>query len=421
MKNYFIRSNLFLLFTLQSFHTYGQAQVSNQLSNIIIEDLSSQLSKDENLDIKIDLNIGYQSNIDLLDRNLYEVKYADNTVMNINANKSMTRKLLGKQLSYDTSLNSQFVYADNYDKSSDFVRRSTFKNNLFLKLLNENDTFNFGPTLSLNAEKRYTRPGFYRKRDNLNGFAGLQAKITPTSKLTISPESSVGYLDHNGTYVPQIPARFAYERDFEEDRTIFKNGLTTTYTFNKYLAIAMPLNLTRENYKERSARFAAEDISAVYAMSLAQWTTETGRPFQDPKMDIQTFSSALNANIKLNEFYSFDMGYKFIDEREKNVGHRFSDTDNDIINFSMNLSPSDKIKISVGYENYDTRFYRLWGGGKEITQTYSSVVTLPKFLDSDINAVIDFSYADYQATLPKIEWQERASNSTLSLGIAASI
>ena len=417
MKKFPMQSYFFPLFLISPLNANSQVLEGN----VMVEDISQQVANEEKPVINIDLNIGYQSNIDLLDRNLYEVKYTDNSVMNINANASLKKRLLGNQLIYDTSLNSQFVYSDEYDKSSDFVRRSTFKNNFFLNLIEGNGTFDFGPTLSLNAEKRYTRPGWYRKRDNVAGLVGLKAKIAPTSKLTITPESSVGHLDHKGTYVPPDPARFTYEREFEEDRTVIKNSLTTSYIFNKHLTLTIPLSLNRDIYKERRARFASENIEAYHAMSLAQWTTETGLPFQDPTMDVQTFSSGLKANINLNDFNSLEIGYKYIDEREKNEGHRYSDTDNDVINFSMTISPTEKIKLSLGYENYDTRYYRLWGGGKEITQTYSSTLTLTNLINSKITAVLDFSYTDYQFSLPSISWQERASNSMASIGISASI
>jgi len=123
-----LKSNLLLLSLISVLNANSQVLEGN----VIVEDISQQAANEDRPVVNIDLNIGYQSNIDLLDRNLWEVKYTDNTVMNINANTSFKNRLLGNQLIYDTSLNSQFVYSDDYDKSSDFVRRYTSKNKILL-------------------------------------------------------------------------------------------------------------------------------------------------------------------------------------------------------------------------------------------------------------------------------------------------
>ena len=390
-------------------------------SAIITNDVRKEIENLETTPVELNLSIGYKSNIDLLDTYLWETRYTDNTVMNINANTSIANQFLGKELTYNTSLNSEFIYSDNYTKSSDFIRRSTFKNSFFLNLVDTSDILSLGPTLGLNAEKRYSWPGWYRKRDNISGFIGLKANVKPTTDLLISPEATVGYLDHNGNYVPQVPARFAYERDLEEDRLILKSNISTSYKINNFLTLSLPITFTRDLYKQRKARFAAFDDDRYHAMSIAQWTTETGQTFQDPKLEIDTFSSGLTANMAINEFYSFSAAYTYTDEREKNAGHRFSDTDQDNVKVSFLSSPHEKINISLDYENNDIRFYRLWGGGKEITQMYVSSLTLVKII-SDINLVFSFSYTDYQITLPtgntnNTTWQERASNSEASIGL----
>ena len=125
---YFI--NFIILLTLFYKNLTVSAQESQ--SSILTENISTELSRQERPPINVDLNIGYQSNIDFIDRNLYEVKHTDNTVMNVNANTTFKSSVMGNQLTHDTSLNSEFLYSDSYDKSSDFIRRATFKNNFFL-------------------------------------------------------------------------------------------------------------------------------------------------------------------------------------------------------------------------------------------------------------------------------------------------
>jgi hypothetical protein len=174
-------------------------------------------------------------------------------------------------------------------------------------------------------------------------------------------------------------------------------------------------------YHQRKARFAANDELQFQAMSIAQWSQTTGETFQDPTLDLQTFTAGLTGEIVINDLNSFNLGYTYTDEREKNVGHRFSDSDINTINLGFHSNPLDQLKFSLEYENIGADYFRLWGGGKEITQTYTSAATFLNIFNSKVNAVLNYSYTDYQMTLPAIEWQERASNSTAYIGMTTSI
>lgn len=406
-------THMILPLSLICYSTFAQEQ-----SGSITGDVSQEISSFEAPPIKIDLGFGYSSNIDLLDKTQYKMQYTDNPLMNIGAATEFTGELFDNPLSYSTSLKAEMMQDDNLYKSSDVIRRLNFSNSFFLKHV-VSDKFNFGPTLDLNAEKRYTFPEYHRKRDNLNGAIGMKASYIAASDLIISSNVSMGYVDHNGNYVDLNEPKRAFEHGLEEDRSVFKAGLTGVWKATPLLSLSMPLSIQRENYTEKRAR--STDIGKkALDRDLATWAQINGLAPIDQALDLQKTSVGLVADVALSSDISASVSYTFVDDKEMNIGQKRNDADTDVYAASISGSQED-LSLSLSYENENIHYANLYGGNsKEITQTYSSKFSVANILP-DTAAVLDFKYTDYQGTLPHVNYAEKAIDKTAMIGIATSL
>jgi hypothetical protein len=394
----------------------GSAHAQEQ-SGEIQSDISGEVSSLELPPVKLDVSLGYQSNIDLLDPNNYVIKHKENTIINLGGSTKINSELGGNQLSFSTSLKAIVLQDSDYDKSSDVLRRVNFNNRLFLNLLSGNDRLSFGPTLDMNAEKRFTHPGFHRKRDNINGAIGLKADLKASSDLMVSSAASVGYLDHNGNYTdPNNPNR-AFEKDFQEDRAIYKASITSVFKANSNLTISMPISYQRDNFTQRRARAAKMGYSAI-DRDLAGWAAANGQAPMDEALDMQNIAAGLNTDITMGMVVA-NLGYTFLDDREMNLGHGRNNADTD--NYEMSLSTDiSESNLALSYSNENIHYNYLLGGATEITQSYSANITTSKIL-KDISTNLKVSYTDYQFSSPNINYAEKANDIVAMVGISTTL
>lgn len=400
---------LFLPLSLFSITAIAQKQ-----SGTITGDVSKEIKSFEAPPIKMDLSFGYSSNIDLLDKTQNIIKYSDNGLINMGAATEMTSELFDNPLTYSTSLKAVILQDDDYYKSSDAIRNLNFNNSFFLKF-KTNEKFSFGPTLDLNAEKRFTFAGFHRKRDNLNGALGIKASYIASSELILSSNVSMGYVDHSGNYVDLNSAKRAFEHNLEEDRSVFKAGLTGVWKANKILSVSMPLTYERNNYTEKRARSADPSDR-----DLATWSRVNNRPYVDQALDLQTTSAGLVADIALNSFISTSLGYTFVDDKEMNIGQKRNNADTDVYSASINGS-MENLSLALSYSNENIHYNNILGGmGKEITQVYASKFSIANVFP-DTSAILDFKYTDYQESYPNANASDKAIDRAAMIGIATTL
>lgn len=409
MKKKFLNI-LAYLFLLETVHAQEQ-------SGNIQADISNQISSFELPPVNVDFSLGYQSNIDLLDPNQYIIKYRDNGVINLGGNTKISSEIWDKNLLYSTSLKAIILQDADYDKSSDVLRRVNFNNNLFLNLFSGDDKLSFGPTLDLNAEKRFQHFGWHRKRDNVNGFVGLKSDIKVNSDFMVSSSVAAGYLDHNGNYTNQQLDFFAFEANLQEDRAIYKANITSVLKIQKMITLSLPLSLQRDNFTQRRARAAKTGFKSI-EKDLASWSVENNQPYMDETLDLQNFTSGLNLEFAM-EFATANFAYTFLDDREMNPGHNRSNADTDFYEMGLSYNFS-QLNVAFGYNHENIKYAYLLGGSSEITQTYSTDI---KFLNliKDINTLFKFSYTDYQFSSNYINYAEKAENIIAMIGLTATL
>ncbi len=389
--------------------------VGQEQSGEIQSDISGEVSSLEMPPVKLDVSLGYQSNIDMIDEK-FVTKYRDNTILNIGGSTKMQSEVLGKSLAYSTSLKAIILQADDYERSSDVLRRVNFNNSLFVNLLSEGDKLSLGPTLDLNAEKRATFPEFHRKRDNINGAIGLKADLKASSQLMLSSSASVGYLDHSGNYVDLNGGR-TFEKGLEEDRAVYKANITSVFKASSVLTLAMPISYQRDNFTERRARGAKTGFASM-DRDLATWTTVNNQAYIDEALDMQNIAAGLNANITMGEI-SATLGYTFLDDREMNEGHGRNDADTDNYELGLSTGIADG-SISLSYSNENIHYNTLLGGSTEITQSYVADIALTNLM-KDVSTNLQISYKDYQLASPNIDYTEKANDIVAMIGVSATL
>ena len=239
----------------------GNSSLAQQQTAEIQSDISREVAVRELPTINLDASLGYQSNIDLLDKQQYQVKYKDSGIVNLGANTKITSEMMDKTLTFNSSLKGLILQDGNYDRSSDVLRRVNFNNSFYLEAI-KSEKFSLGPVLDLNAEKRFTHPGFHRKRDNINGSIGLKSSYKASSTIGISSSVSGGYVDHSGNYVDQSNPNRRFEHSLEEDRAIYKGNFTTVWKATSLLTLSVPVSYQRDNFTQRRARAAKRGFSA---------------------------------------------------------------------------------------------------------------------------------------------------------------
>lgn len=399
-------------------HTIAQEQ-AGQLQS----DISNIVSSFDLPPIRLDASIGYQSNIDLLDPTQYKINYRDNGIINLAGSTTFQSEILDKSLTYSTSLRANILEAPEYEKSSDILRRVNFNNSLFLNLFSQDDKISFGPTLDLNAEKRYQYVGsnittaWHRKRDNVNGFIGLKANVKASSDLMISSAVAAGYLDHNGNYTNPDSGFRAFEKNLEEDRNIFKASVTSVLKAHKKLTLSLPLTYQRDNFTQRRARAAKRDYLSM-DRDLASWTTENNQPYMDETLDIRNMSAGLAAEIAMGSITG-NVAYTFLDDQEMNPGHGRSNADTDYYEMSLSTDIANA-NIALSYNNENIQLGNLAGGSTEITQSYITDIKLANLI-KDVSANVKLSYTDYQFANPNGNWAEKAEDLVAMVGITSTL
>lgn len=398
---------------------------AQQQSGEIVSDISGDISSLELPPIKLDLGLGYQSNIDLLDPTQYKIKYKDNAIINVGGSAKMQSEILGNALSYSTAITALVFQANDYDRSSDVLRRVNFNNNFFVNLLSEDSNLSFGPTLDLIAEKRYAHQGFHRKRDNVTGFIGLKSDLRASSQLMLSSSIAAGYHEHSGNYVDLNSARRIFEHQLEEDRSIYKANITSVFKANSVLTLSMPISYQRDNFTEKRARAARTGYVGANLktdefldLDLASWSTKYNQPYMDESLDIQNIAAGLGADLTFSNNINASMAYTFVDDREMNEGHGRNNSDTD--SYAMSLSSDlDMANIALSYSQDNVKWNYMAGGSSEITQTYATDVKLATLL-KDISTNLRFSYTDYQFS-DATGYTEKAKDVVAMVGISTTL
>lgn len=394
----------------------GSTTFAQQQSGEIQADISRQVGVLELPPITLDASMGYQSNIDLLDKKQYQVKYKDSAIMNLGGKTKIVSEIMDMALTYSPSLKGIILQDGDYDRSSDVFRRVNFDNNLYLEAM-KTETFSIGPTLDLNAEKRFTHPSWHRKRDNVNGFIGLKSSLKASSELMLSSSAAVGYLNHSGNYVNLNDARRKFEYGFEEDRAIYKANITSVWKANSMLSLSMPISYQRDNFTEKRAR-AAKTLFAAMDRDLATWSVLNNQPYIDEALDIQNIAAGLTADLSLG-LVSASASYTFLDDREMNNGHKRNNADTD--NYELSLSSEvDSISMALSYSNENIHYNYLFGGSTEITQNYATDIKIAKFVN-DVAANLKLSYTDYQFSSPNNSWSEKAEDIVAMVGVSTTL
>lgn len=389
--------------------------VAQEQSGEIQADISNQVSSLELPPIKLNVNLGYQSNIDMVDKKLL-TKYRDNGIVNMGGSTSMKTEIMGKSLTYSPSLKATILQAQHYDKSSDVLRTVNLSNSLFLNLLSEGDKLSFGPTLDLNAEKKYIFQEFHRKRDNINGYAGLKADLKASSQLMISSTAAVGYVDHSGNYVDLNGPR-NFEKGLDEDKAVYKASLTTVFKTGPVLTLSMPMSYQRDNFTEKRAR-AARVGSLINDKDLATWTTANNQPYMDEALDMQNISAGLSADITMGEV-ALNLGYTLLDDREMNLGHGRNNAVTN--NYAMGLSTDTALgSFSLSYNNENIHNNNVLGGVDEITQTYVADIKLANLI-KEVSTNLKLSYMDYKAQYPNLSYSEKAEDIVAMVGVSTTL
>jgi len=394
----------------------ASAAIAQQQSGEIQSDISSEISRFELPPITLDASMGYQSNIDLLDKNQYQVKYKDSAILNLSGGTKMVSEIMDMPLTYTPSIKGTILQDGDYDRSSDVFRRVNFNNNLYLETF-KTEKISFGPTLDLNAEKRFTHAGFHRKRDNINGFIGLKSSVKASSELMFSNSAAVGYLNHSGNYVDLNSQKRRFEHGLEEDRAIYKANFTTVWKANSIMTLSMPISYQRDNFTQRRARAAKTGFDAI-DRDLASWSALNNQPYMDEALDMQNIAAGLSTDLSLG-LVSVSAAYTFLDDKEMNKGQGRNDADTDNYEFSLS-SNLDALSLALSYSNENIHYNYLLGGSTEITQSYVTDIKLAKVIN-DINANLKLSYTDYQFSSPNVSWSEKAEDIVAMIGVSTTL
>ncbi len=394
----------------------GSTSFAQQQAGEIQSDISREVGMLELPPINLDASMGYQSNIDLLDKQQYQVKYKDSAILNLGAGTKFSSEILDNPLTFTSSLKGIILQDGDYDRSSDVFRRVNFNNGFYLETI-KTESFSMGPTLDLNAEKRFTHPGFHRKRDNINGYIGVKSSLKASSELMISSAVAAGYLDHSGNYVDLSNPNRKNEHGLEEDRSIYKASLTSVWKANSVLTLSMPISYQRDNFTERRARAAKRGFSAI-DRDLAAWSIVNNQPYMDEALDMQNIAAGLSTDLNLG-LVTATAAYTFLDDREMNPGQKRNNADTD--NYELSLSSEiASTSLALSYSNENIHYNNLLGGASEITQTYATDVKIPKIIN-DIGANLKLSYTDYQFSSPNIGWSEKAEDIVAMVGVSTTL
>jgi len=332
-------------------------------SGTMSSDISDTVASFERKPISLKIGLEYQSNIDMLDPKAYSRKYADNQFINISGSTAFVKKMSLGELSYKPSLAAKLMNANTYNTTQDRIRNLEFKNAFYLKSAGSTESFSWGPTVDLSAQKRYTYPDFWRrKRDNAQAFIGLNMDAAPVAKLSVNGTAKVGYLDHFGNYTNPDSNHRKNEKNIQEDRVIYRASLTPVLALSSATSLSFPQSYERLDYARKKVRAGSDPTDR----DMAKYTLENNLPYNDPTLDLQTAATGVEVAHTIGSV-ELSSGYTFSDIRELNDGQSRNDAKQQVISAGINYK-LEKLSLGLSY-SYDGIDYKNLIGGKAVENT----------------------------------------------------